>query len=127
MQELLSCKLQVGWRPKALLQKLEMAVEKLYTPHSKNEDMLELSLLVKSLGGPKLLYAAHKAAGLVSGETLRRKKLVKAPKFLCTAHESDIEETVRHNLEQFIFSKPTPAPADRCIWALAIDDVAADD
>ena len=72
LQELLSTKLKAGWSPKALLAKIEMCAEKLYLPHSTNKEALDLALLIKSFGGNKLLYAAQKASGSVSRETLRR-------------------------------------------------------
>ena len=71
MPQVLRVALNNGSSPAAILSKLQLAIDKKYTPHpSVNKLALDLGYLVKVIGGPKLLYALNRALGLPSYRTI---------------------------------------------------------
>jgi hypothetical protein len=100
--------LSQGATPKMILAILERALRKLYRVRggfSKRE--LDISFLVKAIGGPKLLYALQKSLGLASVSTVRRSHQV--PK-LVGSIGTPTEKEIHLNIGAFFNPDIRPAP-----------------
>lgn len=69
--------LKNGSSPATIISKLQLAIEKKYTPHPGTDEFaLDLGCLVKAIGGPKLLFALNRALALPSYRTIGRHRKV---------------------------------------------------
>jgi len=67
VSRVLQVALKNGSSPAAMISKLQLAIERKYTPHPGVDELaLDLGCLVKAIGGPKLLFALNRALGLLS-------------------------------------------------------------
>ena len=111
LRRLLLVALNRGASPRAVLVQLQQSFLGFYSPRGGfSERDLEISYLVKALGGPRLLYALHKSHGLASVSTVGRHRVV--PRLLTSIGTPSMEEiydniTVFHAPEQ----KPPPEPS----------------
>jgi hypothetical protein len=70
---LLSTAMHCGASPQTICNLMEHSIAGLYTPRRGfTKCDLDIALLVKSIGGPRLLYALQHSHGLPSWRTLRR-------------------------------------------------------
>jgi hypothetical protein len=77
VSQVLRVALKNGSSPAAVITKLQLAIEKKYTPHPGiDEFTLDLGLLVKAIGGTKLLFALNRALALPSYRTIGRHRKV---------------------------------------------------
>ena len=111
LRRLLLVALNRGASPRAVLIQLQQSFLGFYSPKGGfSERDLEISYLVKSLGGPRLLYALHKSHGLASVSTVGRHHVV--PRLLTSVGVPSVEE-VHDNISVFYApeQKPPPSPS----------------
>ena len=78
---------------------LEQAISGLYHPRGGfSQHELDVSFLVKALGGPRLLYALQKSHGLASWTTVRHH--VKIPRLMSSIGVPSSDE-ISHNITSF--------------------------
>ncbi|KAK7041233.1 hypothetical protein R3P38DRAFT_2768597 [Favolaschia claudopus] len=108
LRRILEQALARGSSPRKVLVILERTLRKLYRVRGGfNERELDISFLVKAIGGPKLLYALQKALGLTSVSTIRRRHRV--PKLLPSLATPTSEE-VHANIQAFFCPDIKPPP-----------------
>jgi len=113
VRRLLSVALRRGASAQTICGVLEHAISDLCRPrgHFTQRDF-DISFLVKSLGGPRLLYALQQSHGLASWRTVRRH--VKIPK-LITSIGVPTSDEISQNISSFYdpsvkpHAKPTPS------------------
>ncbi|KAK7020913.1 hypothetical protein R3P38DRAFT_3548264 [Favolaschia claudopus] len=109
LRRILEQALARGSSPRKVLAILERTLRKLYHVRGGfNERELDISFLVKAIGGPKLLYALQKALGLASVSTIRRRHRV--PKLLPSLATPTPEE-VHANIQAFFSPDIKPPPS----------------
>ena len=100
--------LKTGSSPTAIISKLQLAIEKKYTPHpSVYKLALDLGYLVKALGGLKLLFALNRSLGLPSYRTVGNHR--KVPQ-LIPALLAPSFETTSVNISTFLNQQERPSP-----------------
>lgn len=73
-RRVLAAEIHKGASPHHILTKLRLAISGLYKPRNKySTSDFEVAFLVKSLGGPRLLYTLHHSHNLPSTRTVNRK------------------------------------------------------
>ncbi|KAJ7772550.1 hypothetical protein DFH07DRAFT_993164 [Mycena maculata] len=108
LRRILEQALARGATPKMILAILERALHKVYRARGGfNKWDLDLSFLVKAIGGPKLLYALQKSLGLASISTIRRSQQV--PKLIASIGTPTAEE-IHSNISAFFNPDIKPAP-----------------
>ncbi|KAJ7724109.1 hypothetical protein B0H16DRAFT_1333685 [Mycena metata] len=108
LRRILEHALSRGATPRMLLSMLDRALRKVYRVgggYSQRE--LDISFLVKAIGGPKLLYALQKSMGLASVFTV--KKHCKVPKLIASIGTPKKEE-IHSNIAAFFGPDVKPAP-----------------
>ncbi|KAJ6526383.1 hypothetical protein B0H19DRAFT_970619 [Mycena capillaripes] len=108
LRRILEQALSRGATPKMILAILERALRKVYRVRggfSKRE--LDISFLVKAIGGPKPLYALQKSLGLASIDTVRHNHQV--PKLVASIGTPTKEE-IHSNIGAFFNPDIHPAP-----------------
>ncbi|KAJ6449180.1 hypothetical protein C8R45DRAFT_1131162 [Mycena sanguinolenta] len=99
LRRLLIGLLKRGASPQMVLALLERCINGFYRPHQPfNKRELDISFLIKSLGGPKLLYALQKSYGLASVSTVQRKQPI--PRLLPSVGVPNKAE-ISHNISSF--------------------------
>lgn len=91
----------------AIIKKITSAAAGVFHNRTYNDDDLDLAYLVKSLGGPKLLYAMARAFGLPSLSTLLRNR--KVPTLVPSIGRPSISE-ISENISSFFGSEAVPCP-----------------
>ena len=77
VSQVLQTALKNGSSPAAVISKLQLAIEKKYTPHPGVDELtLDIGYLVKVIGSPKLLFALNQALMLPSYQTIGRHQKV---------------------------------------------------
>ncbi|KAJ7608465.1 hypothetical protein DFH06DRAFT_1017692 [Mycena polygramma] len=108
LRRILEQALAQGATPKMILAILERALRKVYRVRGGfNRRELDISFLVKAIGGPKLLYALQKSLGLASVSTIRRN--YRAPKLIASIGTPTKEE-IHSNIAAFFNPDIKPAP-----------------
>jgi hypothetical protein len=100
MRRLLAVAFRNGASTAAIITKLNLAIAGVYSPKGGwSEWEYDIAYLVKSIGGPKLLYALQKAAGLPSISTVKENR--KPPQLLpCVTTPK--EEEMKINIESIL-------------------------
>ena len=113
LRRLLAAALRRGASAQSICAALESAISGLYRPQGGfTQRDFDVSFLVKSLGGPRLLYALQQSHGLASWRTVRRH--VKIPKLISSIGVPSSDEISR-NITSFYdpsvkpHAKPTHA------------------
>ena len=120
----LKTSLKNGSSPSAMVAKLQLAIQREYTPHpGVDERALDIGYLVKAIGGPKLLFALNRALSLPSYRTIGRHRAVPqlVPSLLAPTY-SEISE----NISTFFNSTERPV-SSTAGHALLIDGVALEE
>lgn len=108
LRRLLVASLRRGSSARSLITLLQRAIQGLYNPRVGFTDReLDISFLVKSLGGPKLLYALNHSHGLPSESTVRRSH--KIPQLLASM-ATPTKEEIDHNITVFFSPDVKPFP-----------------
>ncbi|KAJ7032090.1 hypothetical protein C8F04DRAFT_1185331 [Mycena alexandri] len=108
LRRLLEQALSQGSTPKMILAILERAIRKVYRVRGGfNKRELDISFLVKAIGGPKLLYALQKCLGLASVSTIRRH--YKVPKLVASIG-TPTKEDIHSNISAFFDPDIKPPP-----------------
>ena len=91
--------LRQGASAQTICEVLERAISGLYRPHGRfTQREFDISFLVKSLGGPRLLYALQQSHGLASWRTVHCH--VKIPK-LITSISVPTSDEISQNISSF--------------------------
>jgi hypothetical protein len=99
LRRLLAAALRRGASAQTICGLLERAISGLYRPRGGfTQHEFDVSFLVKSLGGPRLLYALQQSHGLASWRTVHRH--VKIPKLMPSIGVPSSEE-ISHNIQSF--------------------------
>lgn len=111
LRRLLTVLLKQGASPRAIALALERAHAGTFGPRGgfSTGDM-DISFLVKAIGGPRLLYALQKSHGLASVSTVRRYQ--KVPKLVASIGIPTKEE-INANISSFLAPEIKPPP--KCI------------
>ncbi|KAF6753825.1 hypothetical protein DFP72DRAFT_1069028 [Ephemerocybe angulata] len=107
LRRLISAALKRHASPRVMMNLLERAVSEFRTAKGFSERDLDLALIVKALGGPRLLFALQKAHGLPSESTLRRRQHI--PTLLASIGVPTAAE-VDANIEMFCNPDMRPPP-----------------
>ena len=107
-----------GASAEKILRTLKLAIDNKYTPKGFTQDDHDDALLVRIIGGPRLLYAMHKAHGFESNSAYD--KLDKR-RFVSSWGPRVHRETVVENMDNFALRKPVPS--SRVVHHLMVDDV----
>lgn len=113
-----------GSSPSAVVSKLQLAIEKKYTPHPGTDEFaLDLGCLVKAIGGPKLLFALSRAFALPSYRTIGRHR--KVPQLIPSILAPSLEDAFT-NISTFFSEEERPL-SDLAGHSLLIDGVALEE
>ncbi|KAF8135316.1 hypothetical protein K438DRAFT_1640163 [Mycena galopus ATCC 62051] len=117
LRRILTVMARRGAGPNALIAILKRARDGLFNARGgfNNRDM-DLSFLVKSIGGPKLLYALQKSHGLASVSTVKRNN--KIPRLVTSIGAPTLED-INANIASFFDPEIKPPPLQRPGIALA--------
>ena len=122
--QVLRVALNSGASPATVISKLQLAIEKKYTPHPGVDELaLDLGYLVKAFGGPKLLFALNRALGLPSYRTIGHHR--KVPQLVPTTLAPSFEDTAT-NISTFFNPRERP-PSARVGHSIVIDGVALEE
>lgn len=111
LRRILTVMARRGASPNALIAILERARDGLYTARGGfNKRDMDLSFLVKSIGGPKLLYALQKSHGLASVSTVKRNNRI--PRLVSSIGVPTMEE-INANIHSFFDPDIKPPPVQR--------------
>ncbi|KAJ7794193.1 hypothetical protein B0H14DRAFT_2392706, partial [Mycena olivaceomarginata] len=110
LRRILTVQARRGRSPRALCSILQRAVDGKYRARgSFNERDMDISFLVKAIGGPRLLYALQKSHGLASRTTVRKNgKIPKLVASIGIPTHKDISDNIASFLSPEI--KPPPVP-----------------
>jgi len=124
VSQVLRVALKSGSSPNAVISKLQLAIEKKYTPHPNVDELaLDLGYLVKAIGGPKLLYALNRALGLPSYRTIGHHR--KVPQLIPTTLAPSFEDAST-NISTFFNPEERP-PSVHAGHSIMIDGVALEE
>ena len=113
-----------GSSPAAVISKLQLAIEKKYTPQPGIDELaLDLGCLVKAIGGPKLLFALNRAFALPSYRTISRHRMV--PQLIPSILAPSFED-VSANISTF-FNRQERPPSALAGHSILIDGVALEE
>ncbi|KLO09091.1 hypothetical protein SCHPADRAFT_879793 [Schizopora paradoxa] len=111
LRRILASALDRGISPQKLLNLLERAVSGAYRVRGGySQRDLDVSFLVRAIGGPRLLFALNKSHGLVSVQTIDRN--FKVPQLVPSKAVPTVEE-IHSNIKAFFseeVKKPPPVP-----------------
>lgn len=108
LRRLMAAALRRGASAQTICEKLDRAISGLYTPRGGfNKRDLDVAMLVKSIGGPRLLYALQHSHGLASWRTVRRHH--KIPQLVPSIGTPTAEE-MSQNMEAFLDPDIKPPP-----------------
>jgi hypothetical protein len=126
VSRLLSVALRNGASPEAICDRLQQAISGAYRPHADWTDReFDIAFLVKSLGGPRLLYALQRAEGYPSLTTLRRHKHIPE---LTISSGTPARSELEANINAFLGEKGRAPPKEpRKGLVLLMDGVAIDE
>ena len=116
--------LKNGSSPSAMVAKLQLAIERAYTPRpGVDERALDVGYLVKAIGGPRLLFALNRFFSLPSYRTIDRHRPVPrlVPSIFAPTHLE-----ISENISTFFNSKERPVPSITG-QSLLIDGVALEE
>ncbi|KAJ6628497.1 hypothetical protein B0H10DRAFT_1940334 [Mycena sp. CBHHK59/15] len=114
LRRTLETSLNRGASAQMILAVLLRALAGLYSPRGGfNKRELDISFLVKSIGGPRLLYALQKSYGLASVSTVQRNQPI--PRLLSSIGPPSQNE-INQNISSFFNAaiKPPPSHPDCC-------------
>lgn len=125
LRRLITTALKRGTSPKAIVEILERALANLYSSRGGfTKRDLDISFLVKAIGGPRLLYALQKSHGLASVSTVHRRN--KIPQLLASVGEPSPNE-FNANLSTFLHPSIKPPPKSNLLPnIIMVDGVALD-
>ena len=124
MSQVLRVALNNGSSPAAIISKLQLAIDKKYTPHPSTDELtLDLAYLVKAIGGPKLLHALNRALGLPSYRTIGNHR--KVPLLTPTTLAPSFEDAST-NISTFFNPQERP-PSTHAGHSIMIDGVALEE
>lgn len=124
VSRVLQVALKKGSSPAAVVAKLQLAIEKKYTPHPGVDELaLDLGCLVKAIGGPKLLFALNRALALPSYRTIGRHR--KVPQLIPAILAPSFEGAFK-NISTFFNQQERP-PSDPAGHSIMIDGVALEE
>lgn len=113
-----------GSSPGAIISKLQLAIEGQYTPHPMTDEFaLDLGLLVKAIGGPKLLFALNRSLSLPSYRTIGRHR--KVPQLLPSILAPSLADVTK-NISVFFSHEERPV-STLAGHTLLIDGVALEE
>ena len=116
--------LKRGCSVSAIVMRVEQAINGLYTARGDySERELDIAFLVKSLGGPKLLYALCRSHGLPAYRTITNHRTI--PRLIPSGSIPTADE-ISSNITSFFCSEQRPQ-LPRCGHSLLIDGVAVDE
>ena len=116
--------LKCGCSVSAIVMRVEQAINGLYTARGDySERELDIAFLVKSLGGPKLLYALCRSHGLPAYRTITNHRTI--PRLIPSGSIPTADE-ISSNITSFFCSEQRPQ-LPRCGHSLLIDGVAVDE
>jgi len=116
--------LKNGSSPSAMVAKLQLAIERDYTPHpGVDERALDVGYLVKAIGGPRLLFALNRFLSLPSYRTIDRHRTV--PQLIPSIFSPTYSE-VSENISTFFNLKERPM-SSVAGHSLLIDGVALEE
>ncbi|KAJ7104870.1 hypothetical protein C8R44DRAFT_807209 [Mycena epipterygia] len=123
LRRILTVALKRGASPQAIYSILERAIAGLFSPRGGFTDRdLDVSFLVKALGGPRLLYALQKSHGLASRTTVMKNQ--KIPK-LRSSIGVPTREDIDFNISSMLHPEIKPDPPDKRVGnAVMFDGVA---
>ena len=124
VSQVLQVALKNGSSPAAVITKLQLAIEKKYTPHPGiDEFTLDLGCLVKAIGGTKLLFALNRALALPSYRTIGRHR--KVPQLIPTILAPSCNDASM-NISTF-FDQQERSPSALAGHSIMIDGVALEE
>jgi len=124
VSQVLQVALKNGSSPAAIISKLQLAIEKKYTPHPGVDELaLDLGCLVKAIGGPKLLFALNRALALPSYRTVGRHR--KVPQLIPAVLTPSFEDAST-NISTFFDQQERP-PSVPAGHSILIDGVALEE
>jgi hypothetical protein len=124
VSQVLQVALKNGSSPAAVISKLQLAIDKRYTPHPGiDEFALDLGCLVKAIGGPKLLFALNRALALPSYRTIGHHR--KVPQLIPAILAPSLEDT-SSNISTFFNQQERP-PSVLVGHSVLIDGVALEE
>ena len=116
--------LRRGCSVSAIVMRIDQAINGLYTARGNySEHELDITFLVKSLGGPKLLYALSRSHGLPAYRTITNRRSI--PRLVPSGSVPSLDE-VSSNISSF-FSPEQRPQLPRCGHSLLIDGIAVDE
>ena len=124
VSQVLRVALKNGSSPATIISKIQLAIEKKYTPHPGVDELaLDLGYLVKAIGGPKLLFALNRALALPSYRTIgcHRKVPQLIPAILTPSYEN-----TSMNISTFFNQQERP-PSVPVGHSILIDGVALEE
>jgi len=116
--------LKRGCSVSAIVMRIEQAIDGLYTARGNySERELDIAFLVKSLGGPKLLYALCRSHGLPAYRTITNHRTI--PRLIPSGSVPTTDE-ISSNITSFFCPEQRPQ-LPKCGHSLLIDGVAVDE
>ena len=124
VSRVLQVALKKGSSPATIVSKLQLAIDKKYTPHPGVDELaLDLGCLVKAIGGPKLLFALNRALALPSYRTIGRYR--KVPQLIPATLAPSLEDA-SENISTF-FNRQERPPSEPAGHSILIDGVALEE
>ncbi|KAF8159729.1 hypothetical protein B0H34DRAFT_674036 [Crassisporium funariophilum] len=116
LRRLIAASLWRGTSPAVIVLLIEQSLAGLYSPSGGfSKRNLDITLLVKSMGGPRLLYVLQKSHGLASLTTVHRN--YKIPQLLASVGMPSKEE-FDPNMTSFLDPAVKPAPPQTLLGAI---------
>jgi hypothetical protein len=107
VSRILEVSLNRGESARALLERLEDAITRVYRPSGHwTPREYDIAFLAKALGGPRLLYALQQAKHFPSLSTLRRRK--KLPQLVVSA-DLPTDDEINANITTMLGARPPPS------------------